>query len=71
MKRHGYIKFLFLPLLLGFSLIPVLSQSSKSASTEAVTASSTLRYLPLVVKQPSTPSPETRLVVFEGFYNPT
>jgi hypothetical protein len=24
-----------------------------------------------VVKQPSTPSPETRLVVFEGFYNPT
>ena len=71
MKKHGSKKNLSFSLLLIFFLILVLSLSPKSTSAEAVAASSFSRYLPLVVTPGSPPGPTTRLVVFEGFYNPT
>ncbi len=71
MKKHGSKKNLFFSLLLIFSLILVLSLSPKSTSAEVVAGSSFLGYLPLVVTPGSPPGPTTRLVVFEGFYNPT
>ena len=71
MKKHGFKRNLSLSLLLIFSLILVLSLSPKSTSAEVVAASPFSRYLPLVVSPGSSPGPTTRLVVFEGFYNPT
>jgi hypothetical protein len=69
MKKHVFERYLSLSYLLILTLI--LSLSPKSISAEEVAASSALHYLPLVMKQPSTPSPGIRLVLFEGFYNPT
>lgn len=66
MKKHCLLKNLFCSLLLIFSLTPILTLSPQVAA-----AASIKRHLPLVVKQPSTPGPTTRLVVFEGFYSPT
>jgi hypothetical protein len=66
MKKHGPLKDLSWLLFLIFFLIPILTLSPGAAA-----AASTKRYLPLVLKEPSTPAPGTRLVVFEGFYNPT
>jgi hypothetical protein len=71
MKKNGFKRNLSLFLLLNFSLILALSLSSKSTSAEVVAASSFSRYLPLVVTPGTPPGPTTRLVVFEGFYNPT
>ena len=71
MKENGSKRNLSLFLLLIFSLILVLSLSPKSTSAEVLAASSFSRYLPLVVKPGSPSGPTTRLVVFEGFYNPT
>jgi hypothetical protein len=71
MKKHGSEKNLSFSLALIFSLTLVLSLSSKSTSADVVAASSFSRYLPLVVSPGSPPGPTTRLVVFEGFYNPT
>ena len=71
MKKNGFKRNLSWSLLFIFSLTLVLSLSPKSTSAEAVAASSFSRYLPLVVSPGSPPGPTTRLVVFEGFYNPT
>jgi hypothetical protein len=71
MKKHGSEKNLSFSLALIFFLILVLSLSPKSTSAEVMAASSFSRYLPLVVTPGPPPGPTTRLVVFEGFYNPT
>jgi hypothetical protein len=62
--KKGSLKDLSWLLLLIFFLMPILTFSSGEAAP-------TKRYLPLVVAPGSPPGPTSRLVVFEGFYNPT
>ena len=71
MKKHCFKRNLSLFTSLDFFPDPNSKPFAEVDLAEVVAASPFSRYLPLVVKQPSPPSPATRLVVFEGFYNPT
>jgi len=73
MKRDVLKKVLFLSLLLFFSLSMGLSLDRPATAAGPVAALTPKAFLPLVLDKPTTPTPtpETRLVVFEGFYRPT
>jgi len=58
------------PFLVFFPIL-VLSLLLNPAISGVDASSSHFIYLPLMLNQTATPASETRLVVFEGFYNPT
>ena len=71
MKNHGPKNTLSWSLCWFGSLILALSVGPFLVLGGGVAFSASAVYLPLTMNQTAPPGPGTRLVVFEGFYNPT